>query len=74
MSRMDNFNKLKLHPIHRNLFKKLSKMELKMCEDFINETESLSIDDFAFKCNRWMLDKPKPKNYSAMWALVMQSK
>jgi hypothetical protein len=53
--------------------KKLKPDEIAACEQFIRDHEHLSFGDYALKCNRWMLDQPKPKRYSLMWALVMQA-
>lgn len=72
--RLENFNNLKRHPMIKNLFKKLRTDELVQCQDFIKEHEGLDDNAYAYACNRWYLDKPKPKNYSTMWAIVFQSK
>lgn len=74
MLREQKIYKLMEHPMIGSLFKKLTKAELETCKAFLSESEHLNDDDFALKCNRWMLDQPKPKNYSTMWAIVSQCK
>lgn len=72
MNRMEKFHSFKDHVMHGKLMTRLSAKELKQCEDFIRENDALDSNQFAEKTNRWLLDQPKPKNYSTMWALVLQ--
>lgn len=74
MSRLENFRKLREHPMIGKDFKKLSQAELTICEIFIQEREGMTNDQFMHDANRWYLDQPKPKNYDYMWGLVIQSK
>jgi hypothetical protein len=71
--RLENFLASKDHVMQQNLLKKLSQEERQMCIDFITENDGLDKNEFALKVNRWLLDMPKPKNFSAMWALVSQA-
>lgn len=71
--RLENFNKMKSHAVLGKLFKGLNKIELEMVETFIKENDHLDKNQYAFNCNRWMLDKTTPKRFSAMWAIVSQS-
>jgi hypothetical protein len=73
MSRLQNFEALKEHPMLGTIYKKLSAADIELCRAFLRETESLSRDEYSLKVNRWYLDKPKPKRLSDMWALVLQS-
>lgn len=71
--RLQKFESYASHPMLKKSYNKLSQKDLQQCRDFIIENDNLSVDEFAFKTNRWMLDQPKPKRYSDMWALVLQS-
>jgi len=62
------------HPMLGKLIKKISAKERESCEQFLRINEDLNSDNFAHKCNRWMLNETRPKNYSAMWAIVSQCK
>lgn len=73
MSRVEKFELFKDCLIHKKLYFRLSQAELQICRDFLTQTADLNKADFTLKVNRWFLDQPKPKNYSAMWALVSQS-
>jgi hypothetical protein len=73
MSRLQNFEALKGHPMLGNIYKKLSNTDLDLCREFLRETETLTREEYCMKVNRWYLDKPKPKRLSDMWALVLQS-
>lgn len=74
MSRLDNLENLKKHPYQKRLFKGLSSAELSQVTEFIRENEHLSADEYAMKVSRWLLDQPKPKHFSAMWAIALESK
>lgn len=74
MSRLDNLEKLKSHSYQKRLFKRLSKAELAQVTEFIRENNDLTADDYALKVSRWLLDKPKPKHFSDMWAIALESK
>lgn len=71
--RMTRFHAYKDHTVHRPLFERLSKAEREACEAFIRDNDHLDVNAFAHKVNRWHLDKPKPKHYVDMWALVLQA-
>lgn len=71
-TRLIKFNELKINPIMATIFRRLTKLELSLCEQFITENDSLSVDQFATALNRWYLDKPdKPKHLTDMWALIL---
>ncbi len=70
--RKDKFISFCEHPFQRKLLAKLSFSERNLCIAFIVENDKLNKDDFAEKVNRWLLDKPKPKNFTTMWSLVTQ--
>lgn len=72
-NRMKRFEELSSHPMYYKLFDKLTDKERVMCRSLLMESEDLDDNEFAFKVNRWMLDQERPKNYSAMWALMMAS-
>ena len=59
--------------MHSKLLKRLATKDVNLCIEFIKTNDHLSKDDFAIKVNRWYLDEEKPKRYSDMWALVLQS-
>lgn len=71
--RLTIFESFKEDPGQRTLFAKLTEADLEQCRAFIRDRSSLDRNDFAKEVNRWMLDQPKPKNYTAMWALVSQA-
>lgn len=71
-TRKEKFMSFCDNPYQRKLLNKLSWTERNMCIAFICENDKLNKDEFAEKANRWLLDKPKPKNYTTMWALVTQ--
>lgn len=70
--RIQNFNNMKSHPMLGKLFKKLTKSELEQLETFIKENDHLDVNQYAFVCNRWMLDKPKPRRFTDMWSIALQ--
>lgn len=61
------------HAIHGKVVKKLSREEHDACLAFITQHEALTKGEFEHAVNRWMLDQPKPKRWSAMWSLVSMS-
>lgn len=74
MTRLEKFESFKDHAMHCKIFKKLTKDERAQCINFINESEHLDKNEFAFKVNRWLVGaKDKPKHATEMWALVSQS-
>jgi len=72
MKYQSNLLKMTVHPMHSKLFQKLNDEELAAVTAFININEDLTDDEYAFICNRWYLDQPKPKHYSDMWSIVTQ--
>ena len=73
MNRMTRFSSMKTHPMLCKLFAKLKKDEIAACEKFIMDYDHLDKNGFAYEVNRWHIDKPKPKNWTSMWALVSQT-
>ena len=72
--RLEKFHSFKTHPYHGKDFKKLTKIDLVIIEDFILKNDSLSKDDFAEKANRWGLDQTnRPKNHVVLWSFIFQS-
>lgn len=72
--RLAAFHSLATCPVRRGLVRKLSLAERALCEQFIAENESLSSSEFAFKLNRWFLDKPdRPRHLNEMWAALTES-
>ncbi len=72
--RLEKLKSFEGHLIHRKLLARLSKAERAQLEAFIRERESLSDDEYVLAVNRWLLDQPKPKRFTDMWALALQSK
>lgn len=72
-TRLEKFESFSDHVVHGKLYKKLSAIDRETCRIFLRKAEALNADEFTLLVNRWMLDQPKPKNYSTMWALVSQS-
>lgn len=71
MKRLELWKSLETHPVYKSIFKKMTSAEKKLCEEFIEENEGLSFEEFSSKCSTWMLDqKDKPKNSVGMWATV----
>lgn len=74
MRRMTKMEALKLHPQLKKLFLKITKDELVLVQEFINDNEKLNDSEFIFKANRWYLDSSnKPKNLTNMWSILIQS-
>lgn len=73
MTRLEKFESFKDHIIQSKLYNKLTARERGLCVEFLRENEDLGPNEFLAKVNRWMLDVPKPKNFTMMWALVIQS-
>lgn len=74
MDRIKAFHSFKTHVVLGKLYAKLTKKEIELCEQFIIENEKLNQNDFAEKCNRWMMDdRTRPKRHTDMWALVFQT-
>jgi hypothetical protein len=71
--RLEAFNGFADNPGMKNLFKKLSDADLEECRTFIRERAGLDRNEFAAAVNRWKLDQPKPKNFTSMWSLVLES-
>lgn len=74
MNRLRNFNQLKNHIMYQKHFKKLSKIDVEFCEEFLAHSSDLNRDDYANKINRLFLDKTdKPKNWTVIWELLSVS-
>lgn len=74
MSRFEQLQKLMICPMNGKLWNKLTPDEKTVLQLFVQTNEDLSFDDYAFKCNRWMIDSNnKPKHATDMWALALQS-
>lgn len=73
MTRFDAFDIISKHIFHAKEYARLKQVEREMCLQFIRDNDNLDFNAFAEKTNRWLLDRPKPKNYSIMWALVLQA-
>lgn len=75
MSRIENMQKLRGHTVLGALFRKLTQNEMFLVEQFLEQNELLSDDDFIIKVNRWYLDSSdKPKHLTNMWSILIQSK
>jgi len=72
--RLNNFLALEKHPWLKRSFIKLTKKELEICINFLNETKDISKDEFAIKTVRLFLDKEKPKNWKFIEELLIASK
>ena len=72
-NRMKQFEAFATHPIQRKLVEKLKVAELAQCREFIVANDHLDVSAFAQKANMWMIGQARPKNYSTMWALVLQT-
>lgn len=72
-SRIEAFHNFKTHAWLGKDYKKLKAENIKACEEFIAANDSLSIGEFEYKCNRWMIDQEKPKVFPIMWGLVSMS-
>ncbi len=73
MTRLEIFNSFYADPMLSRDLRRLLTCEINECINFIAEHNHLDKNAFAEKANRWMLDQPRPKNYSLMWALVSQA-
>jgi hypothetical protein len=72
-ARLQKFESYATHLMHHKTFARLSRAEREQCREFIRANDHLDVNGFASLVNRWMLDQPKPKHYTDMWALVLQS-
>ena len=52
MKRLEKFNKLIIHIMHKKLWERLSKSEKQECVDFIAQNDHLDKNEFAHKVNR----------------------
>lgn len=73
MTRLQRFEGFSKDPGLCKLFKRLSAADRKACVDFIEQHDELDHNGFALAVNRWLLGQPKPKRFTDMWALVLQS-
>lgn len=69
--RSKNFEKLKFHPYYGNLFSKLKKSEIEICQTIVFSSENIGADDFEKMVNRLFLDEKKPKNLGIMIDLLL---
>lgn len=70
--RIETFRSYAKHIVHAKVMAQLSHKDIADCLKFIQDNDHLDRNGFALKVNRWLIDQPKPKRYSAMWALVSQ--
>lgn len=73
MNRVIKLQELAKHPVLGKLFKKLTREELSVLTTFIYEHEHLDDNQFAHVANRWMIDKLKPKHFTDMWSIAIQT-
>lgn len=73
MNRIEKFESFWSHPMHSKDMKRLSEADLQALRDFLEEYKLESDDDFMLAANRFQLDRPKSKNYSIMWSLLIQT-
>lgn len=73
MSRLRVFLEFKDRLIFQKIYKKLTDEELQMTLKFLIDNSGLDRNAFADRANRWLLDKPKPENFSSMWALITEA-
>jgi len=74
MTRLEKFNSFKTHPMHKKIFKSMSKTEIDLCEKFILLHDDLNFHNYAHTANRWYMDsKEKPTHWTDMWAMVFQA-
>lgn len=71
--RYDKFRSLADHPFIGKTYAKLGVDDRAWCRNFIIQNEGLSDHEFAFKVNRLGLDPNKPKRWTDIWALLIQS-
>lgn len=73
MTRIERFQSFQSHPMHGRDIRRLSKLELKIVEEFLEALSESTDDEFMLAANRFQLDMPKSKNYSIMWSLLIQT-
>lgn len=70
MNRLDAFQFLAQDTWYGRLYEKLSARDRVDCREFIAANDHLDADNFELAVNRWFIDKPKPKSWTAMAELV----
>lgn len=72
--RLSKFKSFKKDAGLKNVYAKLSSLDVEKCLSFIKEHDHLNFNEFAAAINRWDFKKESPtKRATDMWALVMQS-
>ena len=62
-NRISKLDYIKSHPHHRKTFDKLNQNEIMILTRFIQENDTLHLNEFEFKLNRFFLDQDKPKHW-----------
>lgn len=55
------------------LYSRLTEKDREACREFIRNHDHLDRNGFAAAVNSWKLGGVKPKRFTDMWALVLQS-
>lgn len=64
ISEIPELNQTYNHPWNHRLFKKISKSDIQIIEDFFNSQNESDKDKYFYNLNRFFLDNPdKPKNW-----------
>ena len=59
MKRLEKFRELESHAWYKRLFQKLTKSDIKICEEWLNDNKGLDKNSFAYLTNRMYVDKPE---------------
>lgn len=70
-SRIRAFEQFKNHPWLGRVYKRLDKADLELAHGFLSENASLNKAAFESAALRLFLDKPKPKNWTAIEELLV---
>ena len=76
MTRLERFRALEHHAWFKRIYKKLSKTDILLAEEFLIQNESLSKDDYAMKAVRIWLGKDiseRPKRWTHIEELLIAS-
>lgn len=71
MRRLEAFRGLEKHAFYGRDFKRLKVTENIQCQAFIIENEHLKHLEFEQAVQRWLVDRPRPKNYPLMCDLLL---
>lgn len=70
-ARRTAFANLYAHAFYGPLYRKLTKTDIQAADAFFDAHGSLPLDQYCHEVQRWFVDQPKPKNWTAVNELLL---